>query len=101
MSALNLPANSADTQLHGQRGGELAAQLRRERLVDMESRLGVYRRRAFAVLALALIASGPWIGFWFLIPLGAALVASTIADALVRARRTRTAGPRRLGRSAA
>ena len=40
-------------------GGELAAQLRHERLLDMESRLGGFRRRAFAVLALALIASGP------------------------------------------
>jgi len=67
--------------------GGLAAQLRRERLIDMEARLGVYRRRAFVVLALALIASGPWIGLWFLIPLAAALIASTIADALVRTRR--------------
>jgi diguanylate cyclase (GGDEF)-like protein len=68
-------------------GGDLAVQLRRERLVDMEARIGVYRRRAFAVLALALIASGPWIGFWFLIPLAAALIASTIADRLVRTRK--------------
>ena len=58
--------------------------MRHERLVDMEARLGVYRRRAFAVLALALIASGPWIGFWFLVPLAAALIASTIADRFVR-----------------
>jgi diguanylate cyclase (GGDEF)-like protein len=70
----------------GSRGGDLAAALRRERLLDMEARIGVVRRRAFAVLALALIASGPWIGFWFLIPLAAALVASTIADRLVRTR---------------
>jgi diguanylate cyclase (GGDEF)-like protein len=69
------------------RGGELAAQLRHERLVDMEARLGVYRRRAFVVLGLALIASGPWIGFWFLIPLAATLIASTLADRLVRTRR--------------
>src|SRR5215207_11344295 len=67
-------------------GGDLAAQLRRERLLDMETRIGVFRRRAFVVLALALLASGPWIGFWFLIPLAAALVASTIADRLVRTR---------------
>jgi diguanylate cyclase (GGDEF)-like protein len=67
-------------------GGDLGAQLRRERLVDMEARIGVYRRRAFAVLALALVASGPWIGFWFLIPCAVALVASTIADRLVRTR---------------
>ena len=52
----------------------------------MEARLGVYRRRAFVVLALALIASGPWIGFSFLIPLATALIASTIADRLVRTR---------------
>jgi len=68
-------------------GGDLAAQLRHERLVDMESRLGVYRRRAFAVLALALVASGPWIGFWFLIPLAAALIASMVADRFVRTRK--------------
>jgi diguanylate cyclase (GGDEF)-like protein len=68
-------------------GGELAAQLRHERLLDMESRLGGFRRRAFAVLALALVASGPWIGFWFLIPLAASLVASIVADRLVRTRR--------------
>src|SRR5215207_3299339 len=48
-------------------GGDLAAQLRRERLLDMETRIGVFRRRAFVVLALA-------------------LVASTIADRLVRTR---------------
>jgi diguanylate cyclase (GGDEF)-like protein len=66
------------------RGGDLAAQLRRERLLDMETRIGVVRRRAFAVLALALVASGPWIGFWFLIPLAAALAASRIADRMVR-----------------
>jgi diguanylate cyclase (GGDEF)-like protein len=68
------------------RGGDLAAQLQRERLLDMETRIAVVRRRAFAVLALALIASGPWIGLWFLIPLAASLVASLIADRLVRTR---------------
>ncbi len=62
------------------RPGDLTAQLRRERLLDMEARLVQVRRRAFAVLALALIASGPWIGFWFLIPLGLALGAFTVAD---------------------
>jgi len=67
-------------------GGDLAAQLRRERLLDMETRIGAFRRRAFAVLALALVASGPWIGFWVLIPLATALVASMVADRLVRTR---------------
>ena len=52
----------------------------------METRISIVRRRAFVVLALALIASGPWIGLWFLIPLGLALVASLLADRLVRTR---------------
>jgi diguanylate cyclase (GGDEF)-like protein len=69
------------------RGGDLAAQLRRERLIDMEARLGVYRRRAFAVLGLALLASGPWIGFWFLIPCAVSLIVATGVDRLVRTRR--------------
>ena len=68
-------------------GGVLFAQLRRERLLDMEARIGRHRRPAFAILALALLASGPWIGFWFLLPLGAALLASTVADRLVRTQR--------------
>jgi len=77
------------TDIHGlaSTGEELAAQLRHERLLDMESRLGVYRRRAFAVLALALVASGPWLGFWFLIPLAVASVAAGLADRMVRTRR--------------
>jgi diguanylate cyclase (GGDEF)-like protein len=65
---------------------DLAAALRRERLVDMEARIGVVRRRAFAVLAVVLVASGPWISFWFLIPLAAALLGSMITDRLVRTR---------------
>jgi diguanylate cyclase (GGDEF)-like protein len=71
----------------GGRGRDLAVALRRERLLDMEARIAVVRRRAFAVLALALIASGPWIGFWFLAPLAAALISSTVCDRLLRTRR--------------
>ena len=37
----------------------LHSQLRRERLLDIEERLRPYRRRAFAVLGLALLAAGP------------------------------------------
>ena len=46
----------------------------------MEARLGPVRRQAFAVLALALIAAGPWVGFEFLIVLFAALVVFALAD---------------------
>jgi diguanylate cyclase (GGDEF)-like protein len=52
----------------------------------METRIAIVRRRAFTVLALALIASSPWIGPWFLAPLGFALAASLVADRLVRTR---------------
>jgi diguanylate cyclase (GGDEF)-like protein len=66
---------------------DLGHQLRRERLLDMEGRIAVVRRRAFAVLALSLIASGPWLGFWFLVPLGAAGVAFSITDRMLRTAR--------------
>ena len=45
----------------------------RERLIDMEELLAPVRRRAFAILAAAILAVGPWLGFWpllFLIPAG-------------------------------
>jgi diguanylate cyclase (GGDEF)-like protein len=63
-------------------------QLRRERLLDLEKRIQPYRRAAFAVLALALLASGPWEGWWWLVPLGGALAAFSIGDRLcARSRR--------------
>jgi diguanylate cyclase (GGDEF)-like protein len=55
----------------------------RERMLDMEERVRPVRQRAFAILALALIACGPWLGWWpalFLIP-AAAFFAT--ADALM------------------
>ena len=57
-------------------------QLRRERLLDLEKRIQPYRRAAFAVLALALVASGPWEGWWWLLPLGGALAAFSVGDRL-------------------
>jgi diguanylate cyclase (GGDEF)-like protein len=55
----------------------------RERMLDMEERVRPVRQRAFAILALALIGCGPWLGWWpalFLIP-AAAFFAT--ADALM------------------
>jgi diguanylate cyclase (GGDEF)-like protein len=66
---------------------DLGAQLRRERLLDMEGRIAQVRRRAFAVLALSLIASGPWIGYGFLVPLAVAAVAFAATDRLLRTAR--------------
>jgi diguanylate cyclase (GGDEF)-like protein len=43
----------------------------RERMLDMEERVRPVRQRALAILGVALIASGPWLGWWpalFLIP---------------------------------
>ena len=62
---------------------ELGDQLRRERLLDMEGRLARVRQRAFVVLALSLVASGPWTGYWFLMPLGVAGLAFAVADRMV------------------
>jgi diguanylate cyclase (GGDEF)-like protein len=55
----------------------------RERMLDMEARVIPARRKTFAVLTLAIIAVGPWQGWWpllFLIPAGACFAA---ADALL------------------
>lgn len=41
----------------------------RARLVDMEERLRPVRRQAMLILAAALVACGPWLGFWTLLPL--------------------------------
>ncbi len=53
----------------------------RERLLDMEERLKPVRRLAMGMLGLILIASGPWIGWWTLIPLAGAAAFFAIADA--------------------
>ena len=46
----------------------------------MDRRLGPVRRRSLAVLGLALVASGPWLGWWTLVPLFVAGAFFTIAD---------------------
>jgi diguanylate cyclase (GGDEF)-like protein len=43
----------------------------RERMLDMEERVRPVRQRALGILAIALVASGPWLGWWpalFLVP---------------------------------
>ena len=49
----------------------------------MDRRLVPVRRISFAVLAAALLASGPWIGWWTLAPLAVAGVLFTLADRLI------------------
>jgi diguanylate cyclase (GGDEF)-like protein len=52
----------------------------RARMLDMDRRLRPVRRAAFGVLGLALIASGPWLGWWTLVPLALAAILFRAAD---------------------
>ena len=57
-----------------------ATQADRERVLDMEARIRPLRTWSFGLLAIALLICGPWVGFWTLIPLGAAGVAFALID---------------------
>lgn len=59
----------------------------RERMLDMETRIRPVRAVTMGALALGLLASGPWIGFWTLIPLAAAAGGFAAADRLGRGAR--------------
>jgi diguanylate cyclase (GGDEF)-like protein len=52
----------------------------RERMLEMDKYLQPVRRAVFGVLGIALIACGPWLGWWTLLPLGMAVIAFRIAD---------------------
>jgi diguanylate cyclase (GGDEF)-like protein len=52
----------------------------RERLLDMERRIGPVRRKAMGLIALTLVVCGPWIGFWTLAPLVLAAVVFQLAE---------------------
>jgi diguanylate cyclase (GGDEF)-like protein len=56
----------------------------RERMLDMDLRLQPVRRNAFVVLGAALLACGPWLGYWTIVPL-------LIASAIFRVADSRTA----------
>jgi diguanylate cyclase (GGDEF)-like protein len=58
---------------------------RRERLLDMERRVGRYRLACFAILALALVAGGgSSVGFWWIPLLGVGLAGFWVADRFMR-----------------
>ena len=57
-----------------------ATQADRERVLDMEPRLKPLRSASFALLAVALAVSGPWIGWWTFIPLAGAGVIFYLSD---------------------
>ena len=49
-------------------------------MLEMDKYLQPVRRAVFAVLGVALIACGPWLGWWTLLPLAMAVVAFRISD---------------------
>ncbi|HEV2728178.1 MAG TPA: GGDEF domain-containing protein [Solirubrobacterales bacterium] len=58
---------------------------RRERLLDMEERVGRYRLACFGILALALaVGGGSSVGYWWILLLVAGLVGFAVADRFMR-----------------
>jgi diguanylate cyclase (GGDEF)-like protein len=55
----------------------------RERMLDMELRVRPVRRRAFAILAIAIAAVAPWLGWWPLLFLMPVVGLFALADALL------------------
>jgi diguanylate cyclase (GGDEF)-like protein len=55
----------------------------RERMLDMDRQLRTVRRAVFGILAIALVASGPQLGWWTLIPVVLAVVVFRIGDARI------------------
>jgi diguanylate cyclase (GGDEF)-like protein len=55
----------------------------RERMLELDLYLQPVRKASFAVLALALVACGPWLGWWTLVPLALAVVVFRIGDHLI------------------
>jgi diguanylate cyclase (GGDEF)-like protein len=49
-------------------------------MLDMDLRLQPVRRYAFGVLGVALIACGPWLGWWTVFPLAVASIVFKVAD---------------------
>ena len=52
----------------------------RERMLDMDRHLRPVRRAVFGVLGIALVACGPWLGWWTLVPLALAALLFRVAD---------------------
>ena len=55
----------------------------RLRLLDMEERVRPARQKTFGILTLALIATGPWLGWWPLLCLAPGLACFAFADSLM------------------
>ncbi len=55
----------------------------RQRLLDMEDRVRPARQKTFVIIALALVATGPWLGWWPLLCLIPGAGCFAIADSLM------------------
>jgi diguanylate cyclase (GGDEF)-like protein len=55
----------------------------RERLLDMEQRVGGVRTAAFGVLTLAILVSAPWMGWWLLAPVVVCATAFAVTSRLM------------------
>lgn len=62
----------------------IADGLDRERMLDMDRRISPVRRQTFALLAVALLACGPWLGWWTLAPLAGAVALFAVADRVTK-----------------
>jgi diguanylate cyclase (GGDEF)-like protein len=88
MSPSPSPAPEATRRLPQPQGGAPAAdslsevrkEVRRERLIDMEHRMRRYRHACFGILVLALLAVGPDVGWFWVLPLSAGLIGFAVAD---------------------
>jgi diguanylate cyclase (GGDEF)-like protein len=86
---LQLPTRDVDHHGVDQQHGDISVAPRswlcpepadRVRAVDMEERLRPFRRASFVVLAVALLLSGHWVGWWTLIPLAMAVIGFQLVD---------------------
>ncbi len=76
------------TDATGHSAESLAAirdEARRERLLDMEMRVRRYRTACFAILACALTAIAPEVGWWWLAPLALGFAGFAVADHFMHA----------------
>ena len=55
----------------------------RQRLLDMEERVAPARKKTFAILTIALVATGPWLGWWPLLCLVPGIGCFALADHLM------------------
>ena len=73
-------ANDGTTVVGGPPSWLCGGERERERMLDMESRIRPMRAMTLLALAAGLAASGPWVGYWTMVPLACAAVCFLIAD---------------------